>query len=107
MEYGCLSCISSSYNTDKPLWELKWRDVLSTRILHLSTGVNRAFSTALTLIIKNFDAHYPLEAPQPHVPGNKENLLVHQISSELDILNDPNHQSNSTNFSLDISLAPV
>jgi len=53
-------------------------------------NMSKPFSTSLTLIISNFHAYYPLEAPQPHVLGNKENPLVHQISLELDILNDPN-----------------
>jgi len=42
--------------------------------------MSKPFSTSLILIINNFDAHYPLEALQPHVPDNKENPLVHQIS---------------------------
>jgi len=52
--------------------------------------MSKPFSTSLTLIISNIDAHYPLKAPQLHVSGNKENPLVYQIS-ELDILNDPYH----------------
>jgi len=69
-----------------------------------------SFPTSLTLIIGNFDANYPLEAPQPHVPGNKphvpgqENSLFHQISSKISHSNWPHHTSLIW-FSPDISLA--
>jgi len=44
-------------------------------VLYMSIG--KPFSTSLTVIINNFDAHYLLEVPQPHVPGNNKNPLVY------------------------------
>jgi len=55
-----------------------------------ASSLSNPFSISLTLIIDNFDAHYPLEALQLRVPGSKYNSFFYQISLELDILNDCN-----------------
>jgi len=71
-----------------------WQTTMVTEMTRCSVysdltpiNMSKPFSTSLALIINNL----PAWAPQPRVPGNKENPLVHQIFSELDILNDPHH----------------
>jgi len=43
--------------------------------------MSKPFSTSLALIINNFDAHYLLEAPQPHVSSNIEKFIPSFIRS--------------------------